>query len=656
MVVQATASPILQLIRRTVEDVRVRELPDQDLVQRFHTQQDQAAFHAMLRRHGPMVLDVCRGVLGNEADAEDAFQATFLILARKAGSIRKTASVASWLHGVAYRIALKARGQSAARQKHEARVPARQPSEPDDLSWPEVRQVLHEEVSRLSERFRAPLVLCYLEGATQEAAARQLNLAKSTLQERLERGRALLRTRLLRRGLGPAALLIAAAWPAANTFGSAPISLMVSTAKAVSLIAAGQVAAGTISTKVAALTEEILKSMLLSKLKLASAVLLAATLLGIAGGAALIHCTQAAEPLAAKQGASKDPSEPEVSADPRNSPPAPTIVHGDGRVVSLALSPDGKTMATVTADLEMVGVRWKYTGSRLTLWDLPTRKTKKVLSESEKEENFVFNEAAFSPDGKTLAVSADGIRNGALTVSGEMQLWDVETGQLKRTLEGRFHTRSPCFSPDSKTLAGRSDDMLKLWDVESGEEKRSLQMPGTSVWQVTFSPDGKLVLAGSHAHQPGDKSKVMMWDVATGEIKLDLNCEGEAPEGYMSVTFAGNGALVAAAGGRPGKVWLWEMRTGKLKHTLEGSDKGVLRVGSSPNGKTLAVVCADHTVKLWDLTTEKWCGTLQGHEAKIWSAAFSPDGRTLLSGSEDKTVRVWRLDQRPQGKRQEEQP
>jgi RNA polymerase sigma factor (sigma-70 family) len=171
MMTKAVSSPILQLIRRVVEDQSVRQLSDHHLLRQFSDQRDEAAFGALLRRHGPMVLDVCRSVLGNEADVEDAFQATLLILVRKSPSIRKTASVGSWLHGVAYRTALKARVQSAARQKMETRAPARQVCEPDDVTWREVRQVLHEELSGLTERYRVPLVLCYLEGKTQDAAA-----------------------------------------------------------------------------------------------------------------------------------------------------------------------------------------------------------------------------------------------------------------------------------------------------------------------------------------------------------------------------------------------------------------------------------------------------------------------------------------------------
>jgi RNA polymerase sigma factor (sigma-70 family) len=275
MMTKAVSSPILQLIRRLVEDEGVRQLSDQDLLQQFNDHRDEAAFGTLLRRHGPMVLDVCRGVFGNEADAEDAFQATFLVLARKAASIQKTASVGSWLHGVAYRTALKARAQSATRQKNEARVPPRTTSVPDDLTWREMQEILHEELTGLAERYRVPLVACYLEGKTQDEAGAQIGLAKSTLKERLERGRSLLRARLLRRGLGPAAVLLATAWPSAAPSACLPATLASSTIEAASLYAAGQGApGGVISVKVAALTEGVLRSMLLTKTKITAAVLL----------------------------------------------------------------------------------------------------------------------------------------------------------------------------------------------------------------------------------------------------------------------------------------------------------------------------------------------------------------------------------------------
>jgi RNA polymerase sigma factor (sigma-70 family) len=196
------SNPILQMISRVALDQRLRQLSDHELLKRFDEGQDERAFNALLLRHGPMVLDVCRGVLVNEADVEDAFQATFLILTRKSASIRKTSSVASWLHGAAYRTALKPQAHSATRTKNEQRASVSDATEPDDLSWHEVRMVLHEEVARLAERYRAPLVACYLEGMTQDEAATQLQIATSTLKDRLERGRSLLRARLVRRGLG----------------------------------------------------------------------------------------------------------------------------------------------------------------------------------------------------------------------------------------------------------------------------------------------------------------------------------------------------------------------------------------------------------------------------------------------------------------------
>jgi DNA-directed RNA polymerase specialized sigma24 family protein len=155
------ASPLLQAIRRLVADPRIQDVPDQELLRRLRRGPDEAAFLGLLRRHGPMVLHVCRSVLSREDDAEDAFQATFLILARKAGAVRKVTSVGCWLHGVAYRTALKARAERAKRRQHEGHSP-RQPESggTDDLAWREVREVIHAELGELCERYRAPLVLC----------------------------------------------------------------------------------------------------------------------------------------------------------------------------------------------------------------------------------------------------------------------------------------------------------------------------------------------------------------------------------------------------------------------------------------------------------------------------------------------------------------
>jgi cytochrome c peroxidase len=301
---KALSSTVVQLIRR-FQDERGRPLSDPVLLEQFCEQGDEAAFATLLSRHGPMVLGVCRSVLRNEADAEDAFQATFLILARKAASIRKTASLGSWLHGVAHRTALKARARSATREKNEARAPARPASQPDDLAWREVQQLLHEELTGLAKRYRDPLVACYLEGKTQEEAAAQLGVAVSTLKERMERGRSLLRARLVRRGLGPAAILAAATWPAAAS-ASVPGTLASSTIQAAHRFAGGQMATTVASAHVAALTEGVLKTMLLTRLKFATLVLVGMALL--ASGASLtMLAAPASEPTADRPVRSEGP-------------------------------------------------------------------------------------------------------------------------------------------------------------------------------------------------------------------------------------------------------------------------------------------------------------------------------------------------------------
>src|SRR5437764_322999 len=186
------------------------------LLHRFASDRDEAAFATLVERHGPLVLSVCRRVLGTVQDAEDAFQATFLVLARKAGAIREPDLLGNWLYGVASRIARKARAGVSKRQMHEKQVrllpslEAPASAEPNDLG-----PVLDEELSRLPEKYRAALVLCYLEGKTNEEAARLLRWPTGTVKGRLARARDLLRTRLARRGLQASALLLATVLSAA---------------------------------------------------------------------------------------------------------------------------------------------------------------------------------------------------------------------------------------------------------------------------------------------------------------------------------------------------------------------------------------------------------------------------------------------------------
>ncbi len=255
---------------------------DTELLRRFAVDQNEAAFAALVARHGPMVLDVCRAVLGHDADAEDAFQATFLVLARNAGAIRRPASLAAWLHGVAYRTARKARVAAARRHTHEARVDARETVAADDLTWAEVRAAVHEALAGLGERYRTVLVLCYLDGCTQEQAAAALGLSAAAVKKRLERGREMLRVALARRGFGPAAVLAVSVLPAV-----VPPALAESVARLAVPFSAGPVPG--VDTIPARVLELVNGGKPMLSVKLASLVLLPALLVGaaLAGGAVL---------------------------------------------------------------------------------------------------------------------------------------------------------------------------------------------------------------------------------------------------------------------------------------------------------------------------------------------------------------------------------
>jgi RNA polymerase sigma factor (sigma-70 family) len=201
MGLMASHSPSYPALMQRVLSEALSEYNDRQLLERFIQSGDEAAFALLLDRHGPMLLGLCRRLLKDTHLADDVVQATFLVLVRKAGSIRRRDSLADWLYGVAVRLARQVRLSEAARSRREQQA-AKQHGEASasDPGWEELLRILDEELQRLPERQRSPLLLCYLEGCTQDEAAKQLGWSLSTLRRRLEKGRELLRARMLRRG------------------------------------------------------------------------------------------------------------------------------------------------------------------------------------------------------------------------------------------------------------------------------------------------------------------------------------------------------------------------------------------------------------------------------------------------------------------------
>ena len=222
---------------RTPPETRRRggldRLPDDELLASYLGRGDEDAFGAILARHGPRVLSVCRQVLGRSAEVDDAFQGTFLLLATRAGAIRNPESLGAWLCGVAHRIAVRTKVRTRRRTALERRAdPPPGPSGEDDVDLPQVRRVLHAEVDRLPERFRGPVLLCYMEGRTNEEAARLLGCPAGTLKDRLARGREILRGRLDRRGVGLTVAFLLLVLPGSARAEEVPAWLVAATADA----------------------------------------------------------------------------------------------------------------------------------------------------------------------------------------------------------------------------------------------------------------------------------------------------------------------------------------------------------------------------------------------------------------------------------------
>jgi RNA polymerase sigma factor (sigma-70 family) len=289
-----TTSLVLSYIRKLAVGECANRISDKQLLESFIARHDDAAFRVLICRHGPMVFRLCRRLLQSEQDAEDAFQATFLVLATRPACVRRKESLGNWLYGVAHRLAWKAKTKAARRRAREGQSSPAPPPDPlTEITVREAQEIFHQELARLPEKYRAPVVLCCLEGLARDEAARQIGLPLSTLKSRLEGGRERLRARLAKRGLTLPGTLGAVLVGQQAASAALPKGLIDGTVKAATLSAAGAATTSVVSAKVAALTEGMVKSMFLAKLMPVTTLLLVVCVVG-AGAVGRSYQTQAA--------------------------------------------------------------------------------------------------------------------------------------------------------------------------------------------------------------------------------------------------------------------------------------------------------------------------------------------------------------------------
>jgi RNA polymerase sigma factor (sigma-70 family) len=658
---------ILQHIRRLVGE-HDRVVSDGELLRRYGTGRDQSAFAELVRRHGAMVFAVCRSVLRRHDDAEDAFQATLLILARRAGTIRKPDALSSWLHGVAHRVALKARAERARRQTRESRAtpPTVSASACDDLSWGELRAVLHAELAALPERFRTPLVLCYLEGLTQDEAAIRLGCTAATVKGRLQRGREKLRRRLERRGVTLTATLAAALTGQSLSAAVQGVpSFTEETATATAKTLAGAV----------------LRPLMPLKLAMLSAVVLTASL--VAAGLGLRGPTPEGVELASGGKTDSERSAPREVFDAHGDPlPEGAAArlgtvrfnHGEGLQV-LSFSPDDKTIVSagkggirlweagsgkeldrirtdkisfndqivLLADGKtLVSLKEGSDADIATFWDLARKKESGTKKLPVRREVFsAYHNNCLSPDGKLCVCNSH--------TPAQMKVFDLTTGkELYKLTGGHQEGCVAVFAGNDRLITIDKKRGIAVHEARTGKRIRELG-PTPSVDVLAASSDGRWLavverqmlpfrLPNGEALSLHDRDVIHVWDVSRGARKHALAARPK--RWHFHVQFSPDGEfLFASSTGHkePYAVMVWDVETGQPARELGGACGRVLSV--SPD-KTRLVEGDQGKFNLWDLKTGQCLSSPDSPHALTETIFLSPTADRVFTFGRA-SISVW---------------